>query len=1207
MNSLRRVVYITAGLLVGITTHLRAQQAGQSVRDTIRGTVRSTAGIVIGADVLVTPIGSRETWHGVTSPVGEFVISVPASAGGYLVVISAPGFKQSRLTLTQTATVALVDVTLLPQPLIALRPVQVRAHRRRPPPRRDGMGADYAGASNRSSLIRGLSGDVTGDLNVLAATIPGISLTRDATGAPSGVSVLGLSSDQNNTLLNGIVVSTGDLPRNAGVSTQVVTTIYDPSRGGFSGGQLGIHASPGSQFATRSVHLTVDAPALQASDAIASGLGQQFSDVQLSGSAAGPVRDGRLLYNAAVQVGHRTSYAPNLQSRGSLGALGVSPETSAALLASTAANGIPIDREAAIDGSNASAIVRIDHNSGNVQNANVVATARIRETRGAYGSPFAPAGYGAAIRSEGATVIGTISSYIRTVVLNEIRVAGSWSSDHSRSLLPLPEAQVSAPGGAHKAESNGLVTFHIGGIGYLPFGSRTLAGEIVDELGWQSVDSRHRVRITGSARLERLQLDATDQSLGIYSFSSLGDFDANRPALFRRTFSEALAPIHVITGSASIGDVWQPTSQFIIQYGLRSDVARYRTSASVSPIVTEGFNVSGWAGPQFLAWSPRLGMSYTYGQTSKLAGMGDQTKGTLTAGVGAFHDIPTSALLAPAVIAAAGARSLVCAGDAAGRPDWRAFLTGAESVPDQCAPGFPALSDASPDAAFISSGFRAPVSWRANVGWDVNLTSQLRAHAEAVYSLTRNLPDPINLNFANQPAFRLPSENIRPVFVPLTSIDPRTGSLTSKSARLIPDLGSVDAVRSDLQARSRQVTVTVAGTLLGPFDGTLNYTYGRSRSQQRGFSSTTSSSPNEVVWGRTANDARHQVNVTGSLWLSRYATLSFWGRLTSGLPFTPVTSSDINGDGLTNDQAYIPDPSQITDSSDGRGSAGIGSLLNHAPEYARACLLAQRSRVASRSSCVGPWASVLNAQLSLRPGFFGYSRIAVDMSIINLPAALDQIFHGNAPRGWGQNAFVDPVLLNVVGFDPAMQAFKYSVNPNFGRTLTSKTGLRAPFRVTLGVRIALGPSHNEQLLSRETKLATHSVTSPSSVETIREDLEQTFPNVVRSVIAVKDSIRLSPTQVDSLWALDRLYVTASDSIWMPAAQYLAIIGSPGYDRDRAMGKLQTAQHAAADLAVRMALLIKQVITREQLASFPPLFAVLLDERRVRGVLLESFF
>mgnify|MGYP001068444361 CR=1 FL=1 len=63
--------------------------------------------------------------------------------------------------------------------------------------------------------------------------------------------MLALGADQNATTLNGLAFGGSSLPRDANVSTSLVTTPYDVARGNFSGGLLNVRTLPGSNYIVR--------------------------------------------------------------------------------------------------------------------------------------------------------------------------------------------------------------------------------------------------------------------------------------------------------------------------------------------------------------------------------------------------------------------------------------------------------------------------------------------------------------------------------------------------------------------------------------------------------------------------------------------------------------------------------------------------------------------------------------------------------------------------------------------------------------------------------------------------------------------------------------------------------------------------------------------------------------------------------------------
>ena len=198
--------------------------------------------------------------------------------------------------------------------------------------------------TEQSASSAAVPADQQGDLNAIAATIPGVTPILGAEGDPAGFSVLGLSADQNSMTLNGANLGSSTLPRDAQVSTSLVTAPYDVSRGGFSGGQLNVRSGSGSNFIRRSNSLNFDAPALQWTDPAARALGQQYKNLSLGGSLSGPIVFDKAFYNVAYQLGRRENDLRTLLNTDPTGfeATGVSADSVARLLAIAQAQSIPL-------------------------------------------------------------------------------------------------------------------------------------------------------------------------------------------------------------------------------------------------------------------------------------------------------------------------------------------------------------------------------------------------------------------------------------------------------------------------------------------------------------------------------------------------------------------------------------------------------------------------------------------------------------------------------------------------------------------------------------------------------------------------------------------------------------------------------------------------------------------------------------------------
>ncbi|MEP6729629.1 MAG: hypothetical protein ABJE10_03270 [bacterium] len=74
-------------------------------------------------------------------------------------------------------------------------------------------------------------------------------------------------------------------------------------------------------------------------------------------------------------------------------------------------------------------------------------------------------------------------------------------------------------------------------------------------------------------------------------------------------------------------------------------------------------------------------------------------------------------------------------------------------------------------------------------------------------------------------------------------------------------------------------------------------------------------------------------------------SIALTGRAASGRPFTPMLDGDMNGDGLSNDRAFIFSPT----SSNAAIAEGMSQLIGNASSRTRKCLLAQVGTIAGQS------------------------------------------------------------------------------------------------------------------------------------------------------------------------------------------------------------------------------------------------------------------
>ncbi|HEX8904507.1 MAG TPA: hypothetical protein VF771_06680, partial [Longimicrobiaceae bacterium] len=239
--------------------------------------------------------------------------------------------------------------------------------------------------------------------------------------------------------------------------------------------------------------------------------------------------------------------------------------------------------------------------------------------------------------------------------------------------------------------------------------------------------------------------------------------------------------------------------------------------------------------------------------------------------------------------------------------------------------------------------------------------------------------------------------------------------------------------------------------------------------------------------------------------------------------------------------------------------------------------------VADRNSCRGAWLATLDGQLTLSPGGGAASsrRVRLRITANNLPGAADYLLHGAAGlHGWGQMVQPDPMLLYVRGFDPAARAFRYEVNPRFGRALSR---LQAPFGIGLEARVRLGADPARRWMV-DVMAASRRWSRPPSQ--IAAALAQSIPNVPAEVLTAADSagMALSDAQRARLRG-------AADSLRVEIDSLIAVIAPAASLADTATAERQVAEMrrlsaTARPLITRGISTAQAVLTPEQWARLP---------------------
>lgn len=1145
------------GALAVVLTGTSRPVAAQSLPDVVRGRVTDDSAHAIHAAIKVTRGPDRLTLAAETDSSGRYSVRFEHGTGDYLVYVSATGFKTSRRRVQRTGDEhELVADFVLGRDLAKLDTVKVTAIK---PARASNAVAPMLpdpGSSER--WTGGVSGQLpptlAGDLAAIASTMSNVSM------GPDGPTILGAGASSSLTTLNGMVMSAGAVPRAARIDTRVTGATFDATRGGFSGANIDLRLAAGSRdFQERNAYLTLDPPALQFVDPTSRTLGARSGGFRGSVSADGEIVRDVMTYNVALDVAHSTSNPVSLFSAdaNALQRAGLSSDSVAKLETVAAPLGLTLGGAGAPDNHAHDALSWL----GRIDDSRDTLTVRAltsyvdfsRDGAMGFGALAAPStATEHRHRSLGAQFLQDLYVGPGRLILNETRLSANTTRDETTPYVERPAANVLIRSTSTDPTAT-LAGVSLGGAGTLGSRDARWTIEAANQTDWNAGGRRHRFKAILWGRADGLDQTGIGNGLGVYSYHTLDDLAANTPSSFTRVLSQPARSGAVWNSAAAFSDYFAPTRYFSLQYGARVEADGFFARPPVNPALDAALGVQSGVAPTRLHVSPRLGFSYMYNHSrnninsdmfNRVGHFRSPSSGIISGGIGEFRDLLQPGLLADASAAYGGTgatTTLSCVGAAVPVPNWSAF-SDPSAIPSACLNGGGVLSEIAPPVTLVSSAYDVPRSWRAALNWNSSFNWVVfRANALGSYDLSQ--PGTVDANFAGVRQFTLIGENNRPVFVSTSAVDASSGALSATSSRRSDAFGPVAMRVSDLRGYGGQLTLSVEPDVYKlrskhSLYGSLSYTLQESRRQYRGFDGAAFGDPRTVEWAPSASDARHIVVLSGGFATNNIGTLTIFARIQSGLPFTPLVSGDINGDGRGRDRAFITDPDNTPDSVLSRG---IGNLLASGASPARHCIKENLGRVPGRNGCRGQWTQSVNAQWSLPTPSRWTGRVQPSLYLQNISAALDQLLHGaDGLRGWGSPNAPDPVLLQVRGFDAASRRFTYDVNPRFADTRASHTLALNPFRIVLDVSVDLSTNYDLQRLRR----AVEPVKTPQGYRLRSADSLTSFylrrtSDIYRWILNQSDSLLLSRDQVTALKHADSIYSARVREIYLPLGNFLA--------------------------------------------------------------------
>jgi hypothetical protein len=1132
---MRRLVLVLGALVFGAGIAARPARAQiGSTTDIITGRVLGPDGKPIeNVTVAVTSAESGITRTKRTDSGGRYTILFPDGGGQYRVEFRAIGFAPvSRNVARQGDEDRLItDIQLGTEVAAKLSTVNVTARNRgrvRGVPPSPGENGRTMGADQLARLPVDMS-----DISAIAAMAPGVVGIAGNDSTAAAFSVAGQRSTLNNTTLDGLSFGSFSVPTEGLRSTRVVTNTYDPAKGQFSGGEIASTTRGGTNELTGGFTYSRRDPVLEFQGADSAAVSPTYLQDQLSAGLGGPIIKDKLFIFGSGQLRRRSDPVQSLlaSSPATLSTLGIDPASVQAFESKVNALGIPSpttvpDRRI---GDNSVALVRLDYFVNDANSLTLRGDYRKNTQDPTRSNPYALPSSAGASTTSGAGLAATLTSNFESGIINELRSYYSHDNNHSEGYLALPAGRVriSSPL-ADGTQALSVISFG-GNPGFPQAGSSSLL-EAADEVSYLSSDRTHRVRLGTLFDLNTFHQNVASNRLGTFTYNSLGSFLADSPDSYGRTLLSQERAGKTVAGAVYVGDTWRPNDQLQVVYGLRGEGTRIDDAPALNPDVETKFGLRTNDFPSEVHLSPRAGFSLNLTKPNPNDPFSQfQPAFLLRGGIGEFRAKTPTGLFTSASSATGltdTEQQVSCIGPAVPTPDWQSYVADPGAAPTSCVgdASVPAnFSAVRPSVTLFAPDFEAPRSWRASLGIQHRLVGNITFSADGSYARGVALYGVRDLNLRPTPAFTLADEGNRPVFAPPAAIVPNTGQVTSSGSRLYPEYGQVLELTSGLRSDTRQLTMSMNGATQGGTFFTIAYTLQRTRDQSsftccsaaQGFASpTTAGDPNVTEWAPGDQDIRHTLQTYFTTPVNSWLEITANARLSSGAPFTPMVSGDVNGDGSHNDRAFVFNPATTADPA---LAAAMKQLIAGAPSNVRDCLTSQLGMVAGRNSCRGPWTPSLDMQANFRPEGFDLNR-KMTFSLVgsNILAGLDQMLHGSNLRGWGQFNRADPTLLYVRGFDPAKQQFVYDVNGRFGSPNTARAVYRQPFVLALQARLMLGPDPRDRFRKI---FAARTYSSNIASAAVR--------NPIAQIIELRDSLGLTDAQVAQLSVVSDTLVAKS--------------------------------------------------------------------------------
>jgi outer membrane receptor protein involved in Fe transport len=555
--------------------------------------------------------------------------------------------------------------------------------------------------------------------------------------------------------------------------------------------------------------------------------------------------------------------------------------------------------------------------------------------------------------------------------------------------------------------------------------------------------------ITIGTQNEYLKLHNTflQAATGVWTFSSLDDFEAGNASAFQRRFGVSdlqepgTAAFNVFQLGLYVQDSWSPLKGLTVTPGVRLDVP-FLSAGNVNErlVANEAFPINTSEVPSGnILWSPRLGANWDV----------DGGNTIMRGGVGVFSGRPPYVWVANAYsINGLSQVELTCQRTRDAVP---AFTIDPTAQPFDCAGGTtpPTAPVNQGEINYFDPDTKYPQNFRVALGADRRLPFDMVGTVDLLFTRDINGWYTTDENLLRQEA---DSGEGRALYGTFAATGFRATPARIDSANLVQAV----KVFNKNGGRVFSGTVQLRKELANVVDASLAYTHTRARDR---ISLTSSQALSNFQFAPldgdiqnrylrpSAFDRTHRISLTATTTLpfGFNAGLIYVGQ--SGLPYTWTVSGDVNADGISgNDLAFIPaSPDQITLQDPSQYEA-----LNNFIQ-SQECLRKARGGFVQRGACRNPWQTLVDMRLGWNsPEWIKGQHLELQMDIFNVLNLINS--------DWGlfkQEANFEnhpAQFLRAVGYDAANNRPVYSFTEPTAVQTVVLSPTRSRWRVQLGAR-----------------------------------------------------------------------------------------------------------------------------------------------------------